>query len=1184
MGAIVSKNHNQFAGDESQVKTSSTIVNTRVAAITTRISRGPVSVSLADSEKLAKKLPPRPLTYLNASALFRGHAGADGSGSSDAAIILEQEVASLRQQLRAAQSNSVSQSQAEPENMVIAALRGAQDENAEARTDLRAQRGSPIKGSGTTLIAEELSKTKVLLAQKQDEALAAVQAQQALESKVEQLSQEKNDMILSFSTFDTRLIETETELQQKERTLKVTLRQLSEVQSKLEDAIDSKESYLALSKKLTEKKAKQEKKANESQIDANVAHSHERWKTRESFSSSIRIVLIYDYEENHHVADDMCAAEGCLGKFCDWCADTLCVEAIVSSAALEVPCSGIEEVSSRGLDLFSILTMIQQADVAIFLLGRKFGKLCGDDVVESVNSWSDSTFIPKWLQGRPISVLSPAWPASRGSSMSISLEFALQMKEGLSMNGSQSQHHLYALACFPVQGSKQKGTKLAVTGSEEINSLRIKKDASSRASVTVEYADTEALESVLFVKVQAFASARHQTSSASAFLRRCEMHNFRMFWNHPNSLNHSILLSEKHEAIECVRKLREYACSSGSSTALLIVGDAGSGKSALLAAAHLQILQKLSSKEHISCSYRCDGEPEGRTSISVTAARHVKSVMQRHPSNPISWCSHMSGNVIGNEISSISMPDETLEYHELHAMFRAASGAGIQVVVMLDDAHRLSNVASDKMRPNAVANKFTDHASSLESSVAIVPELLPSGIRMMLACRAGPVLTMLTERRLGVKIVNAPKLNNESGLDIAKMFTSLRRLNSADDASEKLLKREASKNPKFLQLCFEELHRLGCLDDRSSLDAGRNIISSDSLYTVVASILGSVEALFTSVQDTPIHFDASKTKSVSASAADSEAGVERSDLSVGVVGTLLRFIVCSRFGLSEYELHKLSQVPLTVVTSVMTHLRHLIPRTGSMSWVLSDIVKRAIVDRFKMHENVAAALHLHMANFFDSRPVGISRGRIAEELPHHVVKLKDAPRLLKILADSRVFFVLHRNFPKSELQMLWTEAYLIVNALGPSKEWVSLMDGLVKQITDQVSNPAILESLDAAELAFGVSELFFRNSEFQRCISVSSYSLSESGISTSSVDGMFARGKLLLARASANLAINEIDAAANDACDATTILLEGNQKALRRDICVDICAAVSIASIALGSLKQVKRGEHLLQSVFTHVR
>jgi hypothetical protein len=83
---------------------------------------------------------------------------------------------------------------------------------------------------------------------------------------------------------------------------------------------------------------------------------------------------------------------------------------------------------------------------------------------------------------------------------------------------------------------------------------------------------------------------------------------------------------------------------------------------------------------------------------------------------------------------------------------------------------------------------------------------------------------------------------------------------------------------------------------------------------------------------------------------------------------------------------------------------------------------------------------------------------------------------------------------------------------------------------------------------------------------------------------MFARGKLLLARASANLAINEIDAAANDACDATTILLEGNQKALRRDICVDICAAVSIASIALGSLKQVKRGEHLLQSVFTHVR
>ena len=385
------------------------------------------------------------------------------------------------------------------------------------------------------------------------------------------------------------------------------------------------------------------------------------------------------------------------------------------------------------------------------------------------------------------------------------------------------------------------------------------------------------------------------------------------------------------------------------------------------------------------------------------------------------------------------------------------------------------------MQPNAVASKFTDQATSLESSVAIVPELLNSSVRMILTCRAGPVLTILTERRLGVKIVNAPKLNNESGLDIVKMFTSLRRLNSADEASEKLLKREASKNPKFLQLCFEELHRLGCLDDRSSLDAGRNVISSDSIYTIVSSILGSVEALFTSVQDTPVQFEVFNTKP---SSGDDDHGIARSDLGVGVVGTLLRFIMCSRFGLSEYELHKFSQLPQSIVVSVMTHLKHLIPRTGSMSWLLGDMVQRAIVDRFRMHENVAAALHLHMANFYEKRPVGISCARVAEELPHHIVKLKDAPRLLKVLSDIRVFFVLNRNFPKSELQMLWTEAYLIVNELAPSKEWMSLMDRLVLKITDQVSNPAILQSLDAAELAFGVSELLFQNSEFQRCISV----------------------------------------------------------------------------------------------------
>ena len=160
---------------------------------------------------------------------------------------------------------------------------------------------------------------------------------------------------------------------------------------------------------------------------------------------------------------------------------------------------------------------------------------------------------------------------------------------------------------------------------------------------------------------------------------------------------------------------------------------------------------------------------------------------------------------------------------------------------------------------------------------------------------------------------------------------------------------------------------------------------------------------------------------------------------------------------------------------------------------------------------------------------------------------------------------------------------MIVNALGPSKEWTTLLDRLVQQITDQISNPAILNSLDAAELAFGMSKLLFLNSEFQRCISICSYSLSESGIPTSSVDGMFARGKLLLCRASANFAINEIDAAANDSSDATTILLDGNQKTLSRDICVDICAAVSVASISFARLHQVKRAEHLLDSVLKHV-
>ena len=241
MGSIVSKSQNQFAGDESEVKTPSTIVNTRVAAITTRISRAPVSVSLADSEMLGKKLPPRPLSYLNASALFRGHAGA--AASSDAAAILEQEVVSLRQQLRAVQSSNIDRSHNGSENIVIAALR---DENSNTKSESRALRTSPIKGSGTTLIAEELSKTKVLLAEKQAEALALFQAQQGLESKVLELTQEKNDMTASFSTFDARLNDAETELQQKERALKVTTRQLAEVQSKLEDAVDSKESYLAV--------------------------------------------------------------------------------------------------------------------------------------------------------------------------------------------------------------------------------------------------------------------------------------------------------------------------------------------------------------------------------------------------------------------------------------------------------------------------------------------------------------------------------------------------------------------------------------------------------------------------------------------------------------------------------------------------------------------------------------------------------------------------------------------------------------------------------------------------------------------------------------------------------------------------------------------------------------------------
>ncbi len=222
------------------------------------------------------------------------------------------------------------------------------------------------------------------------------------------------------------------------------------------------------------------------------------------------------------------------------------------------------------------------------------------------------------------------------------------------------------------------------------------------------------------------------------------------------------------------RQLNTHAAGRGGSGILCIVGDPGSGKSALLG--------------RFSRDLSAGSSPAGRLLIShfvgaSAASTNVRLMLRR-------ICREVASAAgISDEI-----PDEFEKLREAFPVLLSKATAVRQVVILIDAINQL------------------DPAFGAQD-MRWLPDALPEGARMVLSALPGPVLERLRSRRVPpLEIVLDPLVESDATAIMEAYLERYRKTLDADQRRALLAKRDSGV-PLYLLTALEELRTLGTYEE-----------------------------------------------------------------------------------------------------------------------------------------------------------------------------------------------------------------------------------------------------------------------------------------------------------------------------------------------------------------------------------
>jgi len=410
---------------------------------------------------------------------------------------------------------------------------------------------------------------------------------------------------------------------------------------------------------------------------------------------------------------------------------------------------------------------------------------------------------------------------------------------------------------------------------------------------------------------------------------------------------------------EYYRRLDEHVAGDG--LPLVLLGESGSGKSALLANWAEQY-RKQHPVDFLLLHFI------GGTADSADYAALLRRIMQEIQERCEPREQGMANGVIrdafSNKTSSDEIPSDPQKVIESFPLWLAKAAAGGRFILVLDALNQLED------RDNA-------------RDLGWLPTFFPANIRVILSTLPGRCLEALQEREL--KTLSVKPIEKAERKQFIDEYLDQYRKRLDQNYVNRIAAAPQSANPLYLRTLLEELRVFGKHETLGQLIT--HYLKAETADDLFERVLERLE------QD-----------------------YEQQSEQQGLVKKVMTLIWASRRGLSESEILELIELPPAVWSPLYLALEEsLVSRSGLLDF-FHDFLRQAVEDRYFDGVNVQTNTHLVLADFFENKELD---ARKIDELPWQLCNAKCFDRLRNCITDLSQFVLLRTEKKKYELLGYW---------------------------------------------------------------------------------------------------------------------------------------------------------------------
>jgi len=392
---------------------------------------------------------------------------------------------------------------------------------------------------------------------------------------------------------------------------------------------------------------------------------------------------------------------------------------------------------------------------------------------------------------------------------------------------------------------------------------------------------------------------------------------------------------------------------------LVLIGESGSGKSALLAN-WAQEYRESHPEAFLICHY-IGSTPDSADYVQLLR-RIMEEIQQRY--EPETKKEEDLSRITGEESTIPTAPQKVVEAFPLWLAKAAAKG---KFILVLDALNQLED------RDNA-------------PDLGWLPWSFSPNVRLIVSTLPGRSLEALKKRNWP-EINIRPMEKDEQRKYIIEYLRQYRKELSTHQI-EKIIKEEQASNPLYLRTLLEELRVFGIFEELENKI--EHYLQARTIARLFALVLERLEK-------------------------DYER--ERK----GLVKEVTTLIWASRRGLSETELFEVlgskeTPMPRALFSPLYLALEEsLVSRAGLLTF-FHDFLKKAVESRYLYDPERIQKTHLTIADYFDQRVID---ERKVDELPWQLCRAENWPRLRNCVTDMDMFLKLRTETKQYELTGYW---------------------------------------------------------------------------------------------------------------------------------------------------------------------